>query len=191
MPFIDTNIPDLKVFEPKIWRDDRGYFYESYNKQTFIEAGIPNIFVQDNQALSTYGVLRGLHYQLPPYTQAKLVRAVQGEILDVVVDIREDSSTYGKSFAIRLSAANKKQLFVPRGFAHGYVVLSDTAIFAYKCDNLYKKSHDAGILFNDPQLQIDWQIDMSSVILSDKDKVQPKFGVHRAYGKKEKQMVEK
>lgn len=183
MPFIDTNIPDLKVFEPKVWRDDRGYFYESYNKQTFEAAGIPNIFVQDNQALSTYGVLRGLHYQLPPYTQAKLVRAVQGEILDVVVDIREDSPTYGKSFSILLSAANKKQLFVPRGFAHGYVVLSDTAIFAYKCDNLYKKSHDAGILFNDPHLKIDWQIDLNTVILSDKDKVQPKFGEHRSYGK--------
>lgn len=191
MPFKDTNIPDLKVFEPKIWRDDRGYFYESYNKQTFEQAGIPNIFVQDNQALSTFGVLRGLHYQLPPYTQAKLVRAVQGEILDVVVDIREDSPTYGKSFSIRLSAANKKQLFVPRGFAHGYVVLSDTAIFAYKCDNLYKKSHDAGILFNDPHLKIDWQIDMDRVILSDKDKVQPKFGEHRSYGKKRKQLVEK
>jgi len=191
MPFIDTNIPDLKVFEPKIWRDDRGYFYETYNKQTFIEAGISNVFVQDNQALSTYGVLRGLHYQLPPYTQAKLVRAVQGEILDVVVDIREDSPTYGKSFSIRLSAANKKQLFVPRGFAHGYVVLSDTAIFAYKCDNLYKKSHDAGILFSDPQLQIDWEIDINKVILSEKDKMQPKLGEHRAYGKKRKQLVKK
>lgn len=184
MPFKDTNIPDLKIFEPKVWRDDRGYFYESYNKQTFEEAGITNVFVQDNQALSTFGVLRGLHYQLPPYAQAKLVRAVQGEVLDVVVDIREDSPTYGKSFSIRLSDANKKQLLVPRGFAHGYVVLSDTAIFAYKCDNLYQKSHDAGVFYNDPQLKIDWQIDMDKVILSEKDKVQPKFGAHRSYGKK-------
>lgn len=189
MPFIDTNIPDLKVFEPKVWRDDRGYFYEAYNKQAFEAAGIPNNFVQDNQALSTYGVLRGLHYQLPPYTQAKLVRAVQGEILDVVVDIREDSPTYGKSFSIRLSAANKKQLFVPRGFAHGYVVLSDTAIFAYKCDNFYKKSHDAGMLFSDPKLAIDWQIDIDKVILSEKDKLQPKFGEHRLYGKKRELVV--
>jgi len=123
MPFIPTNIPDLVVFEPKVWRDDRGYFYESYNEATFEAAGIRSKFVQDNQALSTFGVLRGLHYQLPPYTQAKLVRVIQGEVLDVAVDIREGSPTYGQSFAIRLSEANKKQLFVPRGFAHGYVVL--------------------------------------------------------------------
>ena len=181
MPFRPTNIADLVVFEPKIWRDDRGYFYESYNETTFKAAGITNNFVQDNQALSTFGVLRGLHYQLPPYTQAKLVRVIQGEVLDVAVDIRENSPTYGQSFTIRLSEANKKQLFVPKGFAHGYVVLSDTAIFAYKCDNLYAKSYDAGIYFNDPQLKIDWEIDLDKAILSEKDKVQPKFGAHKKY----------
>lgn len=181
MPFIPTNIPDLVVFEPRIWRDDRGYFYESYNKATFKAAGITSDFVQDNQALSTFGVLRGLHYQLPPYTQAKLVRVIQGEVLDIAVDIREGSPTYGQSFSIRLSNANKKQLFVPRGFAHGYVVLSDTAIFAYKCDNLYNKPADAGVYFNDPQFNIDWQIDLDKVILSEKDSVQPKFGAHKPY----------
>jgi len=178
MPFIDTNIPDLKIFEPKVWRDDRGYFYESYNKQTFEDAGITNVFVQDNQALSTFGVLRGLHYQLPPYTQAKLVRAVQGEILDVVVDIREDSPTYGKSFSIRLSAANKKQLFVPRGFAHGYVVLSDTAIFAYKCDNFYNKESEGGLRYDDPKIGIDWEVAVKNVLLSEKDAILPTLGNH-------------
>ncbi len=181
MPFIPTNIPDLVVFEPKVWRDDRGYFYECYNEATFEAAGISNRFVQDNQALSTFGVLRGLHYQLPPFTQAKLVRVVQGEVLDVAVDIREGSPTYGQSFSIRLSDANKKQLFVPKGFAHGYVVLSDTAIFAYKCDNLYSKAHDAGVYFNDPHFKIDWQIDLDKAILSEKDKLQPKFGEHKPY----------
>ena len=181
MPFLPTPISDLVVFEPKVWRDDRGYFYESYNEATFKSAGISTIFVQDNQALSTFGVLRGLHYQLPPYTQAKLVRVIQGEVLDVAVDIREGSTTYGQSFSIRLSAENKKQLFVPRGFAHGYVVLSDTAIFAYKCDNLYHKPADAGVYFNDPQFKIDWQIDLEKVILSEKDKEQPRFGEHKKY----------
>ncbi len=181
MPFITTNIPDLVVFNPKIWRDDRGYFYEVYNAETFRKTGINTKFVQDNQALSTYGVLRGLHYQLPPYSQAKLVRVIQGEVLDVVVDIREGASTYGQSFTIRLSDANKKQLFIPRGFAHGYVVLSDAAIFAYKCDNFYAKSHDAGIYFNDPVLNINWEIDLDKVVLSEKDKVQPKFGAHKRF----------
>lgn len=181
MPFTATEIPDLTVFDPKIWRDDRGYFYEVYNQQTFQDAGIDANFVQDNQALSTYGVLRGLHYQLPPYSQAKLVRVIHGEVLDVAVDIREDSPTYGRSFTIRLSAANKRQLFVPRGFAHGYVVLSDSAIFAYKCDNLYSKEHDAGIYFNDPQLKIDWGIDIDKAILSEKDKNQPAFGQHKRF----------
>jgi len=181
MPFTKTPLLGLQVFDPKIWRDDRGYFYESYNKNTFEEAGIPTAFVQDNQALSTYGVLRGLHYQLPPYTQAKLVRVTQGEVLDVVVDIREGSATYGEWFSIRLSAENKKQLFVPKGFAHGYVVLSDTAVFSYKCDNFYAKSHDAGLLYNDPILNIDWEIDTNKAILSEKDKKQPIFGAHKKY----------
>jgi len=181
MPFTKTHIADLQVFDPKVWRDDRGYFYESYNKKTFQEAGITTEFLQDNQALSTYGVLRGLHYQLEPFSMAKLVRVTQGEVLDVVVDIREGSPTYGEWYSIHLSAENKKQLFVPRGFAHGYVVLSDTAIFEYKCDNYYSKEYETGISFNDPTLNIDWEISNDHIILSPKDKVQPKFGVHRKF----------
>ncbi|MEM1121254.1 MAG: dTDP-4-dehydrorhamnose 3,5-epimerase [Bacteroidota bacterium] len=181
MPFKTTNIPDLQVFDPQVWRDDRGYFYESYNYQTFEAAGITNKFVQDNQALSTYGVLRGLHYQLPPMAQAKLVRVIQGEVLDVVVDVRPNSAAYGEHFSIRLSAENKKQLYIPKGFAHGYVVLSDTAIFAYKCDNFYSKAHDAGVLFSDPKLNIDWQIDFDHIILSEKDQLQPRFGAHQKF----------
>jgi len=181
MPFTKTHIAGLQVFEPKIWRDDRGYFFESYNKKTFQAAGINALFVQDNQALSTYGVLRGLHYQLEPVAMAKLVRVTQGEVLDVAVDIREGSPTYGEWYSIRLSAENKKQIFVPRGFAHGYVVLSDTAVFAYKCDNSYSKEHETGISFNDLTLNIDWEIDVDKIILSEKDKVQPKFGAHKKF----------
>lgn len=181
MPFTKTHIEGLQVFDPKIWRDDRGYFFECYNKNTFTEAGITTEFVQDNQALSTYGVLRGLHYQLEPYAQAKLVRVTQGEVLDVAVDIREGSPTYGEWYSIRLSAENKKQLYIPRGFAHGYVVLSDTAIFFYKCDRFYTKSHDAGVLYNDPILNVDWEIDLNKAILSGKDLIQPNFGTHKKF----------
>ena len=179
MPFLDTKISGLKIFEPKVWKDDRGYFFEAFNQKTFQEAGIDCQFVQDNQARSTFGVLRGLHYQVAPFAQAKLVRVLEGEVLDVVVDCRMDSPTYGEWFSIRLSAENKKQLFIPRGFAHGYVVLSETAEFAYKCDNFYSKESEGGLLFNDPMLKIDWEIDMGAVILSDKDKALPKFGDHR------------
>jgi len=181
MPFRDTHIKGLKVFEPKIWRDSRGYFFENYNQKTFQEAGISNNFVQDNQALSTYGVLRGLHYQLEPHCQAKLVRVIQGEVLDVAVDIREGSPTYGQSFAIRLSAENKLQLMVPKGFAHGYAVLSDTATFCYKVDEFYHKELEHGIRFDDPAFKIDWQIDIKKAILSDKDKNQPSFGEHMKF----------
>ena len=181
MPFIETGIQDLTVFEPKVLGDDRGYFFESYNLNAFKEAGIDTVFVQDNQSRSSYGVLRGLHYQVPPFAQAKLVRVTQGEVLDVAVDIRPESSTYGKSYSIRLSAENKKQLFIPRGFAHGFVVLSETAEFVYKCDNFYSKESEGGLLFNDPQLQIDWQIDLEKVILSEKDKLNPIFGQHRIF----------
>ena len=179
MPFIPTPIPDLLVFEPQVWADGRGYFFEAFNAQTFKAAGIEANFVQDNQARSTFGVLRGLHYQLDPFAQAKLVRVLEGEVLDVVVDIRRQSPTYGQWYSIRLSAANKKQLFVPRGFAHGYVVLSPTAEFFYKCDNFYSKAHEGGIHYNDPQLQIDWEIDLNEAILSEKDQVLPYFGAHR------------
>ncbi|MEM9992277.1 MAG: dTDP-4-dehydrorhamnose 3,5-epimerase, partial [Bacteroidota bacterium] len=147
MSFTPTPIKDLVVFEPKVWEDERGYFYESYNLKQFQEGGIHATFVQDNQARSTYGVLRGLHYQVAPYAQAKLVRVLEGEVLDVVVDLREKSATYGQWYSIRLSAANHKQLFVPRGFAHGYVVLSKTAIFAYKVDNSYSKESEGGLIY--------------------------------------------
>lgn len=179
MPFIETNIEGLKIFEPRVFKDDRGYFYEAYNKQVFEKGGIDADFVQDNQARSTYGVLRGLHYQIEPYTQAKLVRVTEGKVLDVVVDLREGSATYGQSYAVELSAENKRQLFVPRGFAHGYVVLSPTAEFFYKCDNYYSKAHEGGLLYNDPQLKIDWQIDLSKAILSEKDAILPTLGNHR------------
>ena len=169
MPFIETDLPGLKVFEPKVWGDERGYFYESYNQQTFNEAGIDCSFVQDNQARSSYGVLRGLHYQKGDKAQAKLVRVLEGTVLDVVVDLRADSPTFKQSYSIELSAENKKQLFVPRGFAHGYVVLSDTAEFFYKCDNFYDKSAEGGIAYNDPDLNIDWRISLKDAIISEKD----------------------
>ncbi|MEM1325161.1 MAG: dTDP-4-dehydrorhamnose 3,5-epimerase [Bacteroidota bacterium] len=181
MPFHPTPIADLIVFEPQLWKDERGYFYESYNFQTFAAAGIRTTFIQDNEAKSTYGVLRGLHYQVAPYAQAKLVRVLEGEVLDVAVDLRPHSETYGQSYSIRLSAENKKQLFVPRGFAHGYVVLSETAIFAYKVDNYYSKKSEGGVMYNDPKLDIDWQIVEADVVLSEKDKVLPEFGAHRAF----------
>lgn len=177
--FIETGIDGLLLFEPKIWGDDRGHFFEAYNKDTFAEGGIFCDFVQDNQALSSYGVLRGLHYQVGEMAQAKLVRALHGEVLDVVVDLREDSATYGKSYSVLLSAENQRQMFVPRGFAHGYVVLSEKAVFFYKCDNYYSKAHEGGVIFNDPNLNIDWQIDLKDAILSDKDKILPRFGAHR------------
>ncbi len=179
--FVETGIPDLKVFEPIVWTDERGYFYEAYNANTFREAGVDAQFVQDNQAKSTYGVLRGLHYQVEPFAQAKLVRVIQGEVLDVAVDIRANSPTYGKWYSIRLSAENKRQLFVPRGFAHGYVVLSETAEFFYKCDNFYSKAHEGGIRWDDPTLNIDWEIDKMDVILSEKDKILPEFGNHKKH----------
>ncbi len=179
MPFTDTPIAGLKIFEPKVWEDERGYFFESYNENTFKEAGINAKFVQDNQARSVYGVLRGLHYQVAPFAQAKLVRVLEGKVLDVVVDIRENSPSYGQTFSIELSAENKKQLFIPRGFAHGYVVLSETAEFFYKCDNFYSKVHEGSILYNDPMLNIDWQIDLENAILSEKDQINSLFGEHR------------
>jgi dTDP-4-dehydrorhamnose 3,5-epimerase len=178
MAFIETGIEGLKVFEPKIWGDDRGFFYESYNYDTFREAGINAVFVQDNLSRSSYGVLRGLHYQLGAFAQAKLVRCIQGEVLDIAVDIRQGSKTYGKTFSLLLSGENKKQMFIPRGFAHGFVVLSETAEFFYKCDNFYSRPHEGGIAFDDPKLNIDWQIDLAKAVLSEKDKVNPPFGKH-------------
>ncbi|NJL76373.1 MAG: dTDP-4-dehydrorhamnose 3,5-epimerase [Saprospiraceae bacterium] len=179
MPFLTTPIEGLIVFEPTVWRDERGYFYESYSLKTFMDSGITTTFIQDNQARSTYGVLRGLHYQAAPFAQAKLVRVLEGEVLDVVVDLRTHSNTYGHWYSIRLSAENQKQLFVPRGFAHGYVVLSEVATFFYKVDNYYSKASEGGLIFNDPSMNIDWQIDAKDVILSEKDKVLPVLGNHK------------
>ena len=179
MPFTKTPIEDLLIFDPNIWDDERGYFYEAYNQKTFSAAGITRPFVQDNQARSTYGVLRGLHYQVGEFAQAKLVRVIEGEVLDIAVDLRKNSPTYGRWHSVLLSAENKRQFYVPRGFAHGYVVLSPVAEFFYKCDNFYSKPHEGGILYNDPKLDIDWEVDLSEVILSAKDKELPKFGQHR------------
>lgn len=179
MPFTQTHIKDLLVFEPVIWEDKRGYFYESYNRNTFIDAGIDCQFVQDNQAKSGKGVLRGLHYQVGEHGQSKLVRVLQGSVQDIAVDIRPDSPTYGATFSVILSGENKKQLFVPRGFAHGYLTLTDDVVFAYKCDNFYSKESEGGIIYNDPTLDIKWEMDLAEVIVSEKDTVLPLFNKHR------------
>lgn len=178
--FTKTHIEGLIVIDPKVWGDHRGYFFESYNEQVFKEAGINCHFVQDNQSMSGYGVLRGLHYQTGEHAQAKLVRVLAGEVLDVAVDLRPNSATYGQHYSILLSAENKKQFFIPRGFAHGFVVLSETAVFFYKCDNFYNKPSEGGIIFNDPNLSIDWKIPEKDVKLSGKDKELARFGEHRA-----------
>ena len=171
-----NNIKGLLTITPNVFEDERVYFFESFNKKTFKETtGLEIDFVQDNESMSSYGTLRGLHYQLPPYAQAKLVRVHKGEVLDVAVDIREKSDTYGQYFSVILSEENKKQFFIPRGFAHGFVVLSKIAIFSYKCDNYYNKQAEAGIIFNDPTLNIDWKIDISKIILSRKDAILPNF----------------
>ena len=175
MNVIDTEIGDVKIVEPRIFGDARGYFFESWNEKDFREAGIDCRWVQDNESKSRAGVLRGLHFQAAPYTQAKLVRVIAGAVLDVALDIRRGSPTFGKHVAVELSAENKRQLFVPRGFAHGFAVLSEEVIFAYKCDNTYMPSHERGIAFDDPVLGIDWRIDMSRAILSEKDKKNPLF----------------
>lgn len=182
MPIIDTPLEGLKIFQPRIFEDERGYFFESYNEQVFKEAGLTAHFVQDNQSKSVYGTVRGLHYQVPPYAQCKLVRCIQGEVLDVVVDIREGSATYGQSFSILLSATNFMQLYIPHGFAHGFAVVTETAIFAYKCDNFYSKESEGALFWNDAQIGIDWNpLDMEKVILSEKDKTAPFLGAHRKF----------
>ncbi|CAM4103357.1 dTDP-4-dehydrorhamnose 3,5-epimerase [Zobellia nedashkovskayae] len=169
-----TELEGCFILEPKVFEDDRGYFMESYNSEMFNDIiGRKVTFVQDNQAFSTIGVARGLHYQIGEYAQAKLVRVIQGKVLDVAVDVRKDSVTFGKHIAVELSAENKKQLFVPRGFAHGYVVLSKTAEFFYKCDNLYNKNAEGGIIYNDRSLNIDWILPHDDLIISEKDLVLP------------------
>ncbi len=173
MNFVQTAISGVVIIEPKVFGDDRGYFFESFNQNRFEESIGKISFVQDNESRSVRGVLRGLHFQRPPFDQAKLVRCVEGVVLDVAVDIRAGSPTYGKHVAVELSANNKRQLFIPRGFAHGFVVLSETAIFQYKVDNWYSPENDGGILWNDETLGIDWKIESHEVQLSGKDKIQP------------------
>jgi len=173
MPFQKTDIPGLLVFEPKVFEDSRGYFFESYNETIFRQEGINTHWVQDNQSSSGFGVIRGLHYQLPPFAQSKLVRVLKGKILDVAVDIRKGSPTYGNVFTQKLSAKNKKQLLIPAGFAHGFSVLSEKAEVMYKCDGFYNKESEAGIIYNDVELNIDWGIPAELAIISDKDKLLP------------------
>jgi len=173
MKFVNTEISDVLIIEPKVFFDSRGYFLESFNKNIF-EENIGKVnFIQDNESKSSIGVLRGLHFQKPPFTQAKLVRCIEGEVLDVAVDIRKGSPTFGKHISVILSGENKRQLFVPRGFAHGFVVLSDTAIFAYKVDNIYVPESDSGIVWNDSSLNVDWILLSNDLILSEKDKKLP------------------
>jgi dTDP-4-dehydrorhamnose 3,5-epimerase len=173
MNIVKTQIPGLLIFEPKVFGDNRGFFFESYSERVLAENKIDIRFVQDNQSSSCYGVIRGLHYQLPPHAQTKFVRVLEGTVLDVVVDIRKGSPTYGEAFSIELSAENKKQLFVPVGFAHGFSVLSEKAQLLYKCDAFYNKESEGGISFKDPALKIDWKIPIDKAIISDKDKDLP------------------
>ncbi|MEO7922320.1 MAG: dTDP-4-dehydrorhamnose 3,5-epimerase [Chitinophagaceae bacterium] len=173
MPFTKTEIQGLLVFEPQVFEDQRGYFFESYNENVFRQEGVSTNWVQDNQSASQYGVIRGLHYQLPPYAQSKLVRVLKGKILDVVVDLRKGSPGFGKVFTLKLSAKNKKQLFIPAGFAHGFSVLSEKAEVLYKCDAFYNKESEQGIIYNDPALGIDWGIRAGEEVVSDKDKLLP------------------
>ena len=175
MKFIKTKILDLIIIEPSVFGDNRGYFLESFNKKKFEDALGNSSFVQDNESKSSKGVLRGLHFQKPPFEQAKLVRCVEGEVLDVVVDIRKNSKTYGKHLSILLSGENKRQLFVPRGFAHGFLVLSDSAIFSYKVDNYYAPEFDAGIRWNDKDLNVQWGVEDKIVKISEKDAELPFF----------------
>ena len=176
MKFTRTKIPDIILCEPTFIGDERGYFVETFRKdllENFINEKIH--FCQDNESKSSNGVLRGLHYQLPPFAQSKLVRVIEGEVLDVVVDVRKKSSTFGQHLTQILSSENKKQLFIPKGFAHGFIVLSTTAVFAYKVDNRYSAKHECGIAFNDPKLNIDWKLSLNAIRYSKKDGVNPSF----------------
>ncbi|MBZ9786739.1 dTDP-4-dehydrorhamnose 3,5-epimerase [Psychroflexus sp. CAK57W] len=176
MEFTRTDIPDVVICKPKVFGDHRGYFTETFRKDFLDEfLGYEVNFCQDNESRSSFGVLRGMHYQLPPFAQSKLVRVLEGAVLDVAVDLRNGSPSFGKSVIVELNQQNKKQLFVPRGFAHGFVVLSEKATFAYKCDNYYAPKYDRGLMFNDPELQINWKLKESDLILSEKDQNQPRF----------------
>lgn len=169
MKVVETGIKGVLILEPQVFGDSRGYFFESFSQKQFDELVGETVFVQDNESKSSYGVVRGLHYQLPPYTQAKLVRVVKGSVWDVAVDLRKGSETYGQHIAVELSEENKKQFFIPKGFAHGFAVLSEEAIFQYKCDHYYAPGHEGGIKFDDAALGIDWRIPREEMILSEKD----------------------
>lgn len=171
MEVIETDIEGVVIIEPRIFKDERGYFYESFSQREFEEKVCRTVFVQDNQSKSSYGVLRGLHFQKPPYCQSKLVRCIKGAVLDVAVDIRKGSPTFGKYVAVELTEENHRQFFVPRGFAHGFAVLTEEAVFQYKCDNFYCKESEGSVAWNDPQLAIDWRIPADKVLLSEKDKL--------------------
>ena len=175
MKFIKTEISDVYIIEPSVFGDNRGYFLESFNQEKFEENVYPIKFVQDNESKSSKGVLRGLHFQKPPFNQAKLVRCIEGRVMDVAVDIRKGSPTYGQHVAVELTGENKRQLFVPRGFAHGFSVLSESAVFAYKVDNIYAPAFDAGIRYDDKELNIDWGLPEEDAKLSVKDKILPAF----------------
>lgn len=175
MKIIETPIPGLLIIEPRVFADHRGYFFESYNQQKLQEAGISTQFIQDNESKSGRGVIRGLHYQLAPYAQVKLVRVIQGSVYDVAVDCRRGSPTFGQSFGLELSEDNKLQFYIPKGFAHGFSVLSPTAVFSYKCDAFYHPAAERGICYNDPALNIHWKIDASEALVSDKDLLLPLF----------------
>ena len=176
MKVIETKLKGCIIIEPRVFNDDRGYFFETFNQQKFYElTGQKVNFVQDNESFSSRGVLRGLHYQKGEYAQAKLIRVVQGKVLDVAVDLRKNSPTFGEHVSVEISSENKKQLFVPRGFAHGFVVLSETVTFLYKCDNFYNKVSESGIIYNDKTLNIDWKIPQNELIISEKDAILPTF----------------
>jgi len=186
MNIVDTKFPDLFILEPNVFEDARGYFLENYNQKKFEEKGISYTFIQDNESKSCKGVIRGLHYQLAPYAQTKLIRVIVGSILDVVVDIRKGSPTFGQHFSVELSEENKRQLLIPKGFAHGFSVLSDTVIVNYKCDAFYQPNAERGILYNDPELNIDWRTNLKTALISAKDKVHPVFSkaeINFLYGK--------
>ncbi len=175
MEIIQTPIQGLLIIKPRVFEDERGYFYESFNRKKFANLGVHIDLCQDNQSKSSYGVVRGLHYQLHPYSQSKLVSAIRGTVWDVAVDLRKDSPTFGQWYGIELSEENKLQFLIPKGFAHGFSVLSEIAVFSYKCDEYYNPQSEAGIIYNDVSLNVDWKIPLDKAIVSDKDKILPSF----------------
>jgi dTDP-4-dehydrorhamnose 3,5-epimerase len=181
MKVIDTFIPDLKILIPDVYEDQRGYFYESFNKIKLSESGLHFDFIQDNQSKSSYGTIRGLHFQTEPYAQAKLVRVIEGEILDIAIDLRKNRETFGNVYSLKLSSVNRKQLLIPRGFAHGFGVLSEYAVVLYKIDNIYKPEYERGLKYNDAFFNINWEIPQNLIVLSEKDKKNEDFNLNETY----------